>query len=40
MGFGLWGRKGQITRGNGIALLVVFVSYMSYLGGSVVMAAG
>ena len=39
MGFGLWGRKGQITRGNGIGLLVVFVAYMSYLGGGVLMAA-
>ena len=32
MGFGLWGRKGQITRNNGIALLVVYVAYMAYLG--------
>jgi cation:H+ antiporter len=32
MGFGLWGRKGQITRTNGIALLVVYVAYMGYLG--------
>lgn len=32
MGFGLWGRKGQITRANGIALLVVYVAYMAYLG--------
>ena len=39
MGFGLWGRKGQITRGNGVVLLLVFVSYMSFLGGSVIMAA-
>ena len=31
MGFGLWGRKGQITRNNGIALLVVYVAYMGYL---------
>ena len=39
MGFGLWCRKGQITRGNGVVLLLVFVSYMSFLGGSVIMAA-
>nr|MCS5564412.1 calcium/sodium antiporter [Oleiphilaceae bacterium] len=39
MGFGLCGRKGQITRGNGVVLLLVFVSYMSFLGGSVIMAA-
>ncbi|MEQ3638030.1 calcium/sodium antiporter [Alcanivorax sp.] len=32
MGFGLWGRKGQITRTNGIGLLVVYVAYMGYLG--------
>ena len=32
MGFGLWGRKGQITRANGIGLLVVYVAYMAYLG--------
>jgi cation:H+ antiporter len=32
MGFGLWGRKGQITRANGVGLLVVYVAYMGYLG--------
>ncbi|KZY30631.1 calcium:proton antiporter, partial [Alcanivorax sp. HI0044] len=32
MGFGVLGRKGQITRTNGIALLVVYVAYMGYLG--------
>ena len=32
MGFGVFGRKGQITRTNGIALLVVYVAYMGYLG--------
>jgi len=39
MGFGLWGRKGQITRGNGIGLLLVYVAYMGYLGSGVLMAA-
>ena len=39
MGYGLWGRKGQINRSNGIGLLVVYVAYMAYLGSSVLVAA-
>ena len=38
MGFGLWGRKGQITRANGIGLLVVYVAYMAYLGSTMLTA--
>ena len=39
MGFGLWGRKGQITRSNGVGLLVVYVAYMAYLGTSLLVTA-
>lgn len=39
MGFGLWGRKGQITRTNGIGLLVVYVAYMAYLGSTMLTAS-
>ncbi|MEE3321660.1 MAG: calcium/sodium antiporter [Pseudomonadota bacterium] len=39
MGYGLWGRKGQVTRGNGIGLLIVYVAYMAYLGSTVIKAA-
>ncbi|MAX55833.1 MAG: calcium/sodium antiporter [Alcanivoracaceae bacterium] len=39
MGFGLWGRKGQITRSNGVGLLVVYVAYMAYLGASLLVTA-
>lgn len=39
MGYGLWGRKGQINRSNGIGLLVVYLAYMAYLGSSVLVAA-
>ena len=38
MGFGLWGRKGQINRANGIGLLVVYVAYMAYLGSTMLTA--
>ena len=39
MGHGLWGRKGQVTRANGIGLLIVYVAYMAYLGSTVIKAA-
>ncbi|KGD65028.1 Ca2+/Na+antiporter protein [Alcanivorax nanhaiticus] len=39
MGYGLWGRKGQVTRANGIGLLIVYVAYMAYLGSTVIKAA-
>lgn len=32
MGYGLWGRKGQITRANGVVLLLAYVAYMAWLG--------
>lgn len=38
MGYGLWGRKGHVTRGNGIGLLVVYAAYMAYLGSTVIKA--
>ncbi len=39
MGYGLWGRKGQVTRANGIGLLIVYAAYMAYLGSTVIKAA-
>ena len=38
MGYGLWGRKGQVTRSNGVGLLIVYVAYMAYLGSTVLKA--
>jgi len=38
MGYGLWGRKGHVTRSNGIGLLIVYVAYMAYLGSTVLKA--
>ncbi len=38
MGYGLWGRKGHVTRSNGIGLLIVYVAYMAYLASTVLKA--
>ncbi|MDX1802481.1 MAG: calcium/sodium antiporter [Alcanivorax sp.] len=38
MGYGLWGRRGQITRANGVLLVLVYLSYTGYLISTIVRA--